>query len=55
MGDSLISSIGRSNIIIDGRIYQTELPIDKVAKAQGIIKPDLKFLKKIEVADYKLR
>jgi hypothetical protein len=51
MGDSLISSIGRSNIIIDGRIYQTELPIDKVAKAQGIIKPDLKFLKKIEVAD----
>ena len=55
MGDSLISSIGRSNIIIDGRIYQTELPIDKVAKAQGIIKPDLKFLKKIEVADQKLR
>jgi hypothetical protein len=33
MGDSLISSVGRNNIIIDGRIYQTELPIDKSAKA----------------------
>lgn len=55
MGDALISSVGRNNIIIDGRIYQAELPIDKEAKAQGIIKPDLKFLKKIEEADQKLR
>lgn len=55
MGDSLISPTGRGNIIIDGRIYQTELPIDKEAKAQGIIKPDLKFLRKIEQADQKLR
>ena len=56
MGDSLISSTGRNNIIIDGRIYQTELPIDQEAKrTTGIIKPDLKFLKKIEIADTKLR
>lgn len=55
MGDALISSVGRNNIIIDGRIYQAELPIDKEAKAQGIIKPDLKFLKKIEEADQKLK
>ena len=56
MGDSLISSTGRNNIIIDGRIYQTELPIDQEAKrTSGIIKPDLRFLKKIEAADAKLR
>ena len=55
MGDSLISSIGRNNLIVDGRIYQAELPIDKEAKNQGIIKPDLKFLKNIEIADEKLR
>ena len=55
MGDSLISSIGRNNLIVDGRIYQAELPIDKEAKAQDIIKPDLKFLKNIEIADEKLR
>ena len=55
MGDALISSVGRNNIIIDGRIYQAELPIDKEAKAQGIIKPDLKFLKKIEEVDQKLK
>ena len=56
MGDSLISSTGRNNIIIDGRIYQTELPIDQEAKrTTGIIKPDLRFLKKIEAADAKLK
>ena len=55
MGDTLISPVGRNNIIIDGRIYQAELPIDKAAKAQGIIKPDLKFLRRIEAADQKLR
>lgn len=55
MGDSQISSVGRQNIIIDSRIYQTELPIDKQAKANGIIKPDLKFLKNIETANAKLR
>jgi len=55
MGDSLISSTGRNNIIIDSRIYQTELPIDAEAKRNGIIKPDLRFLKRIEAADSKLR
>ena len=56
MGDSLISSTGRNNIIIDGRIYQTELPIDQEAKrTTGIIKPDLRFLKKIEAANAKLK
>ena len=56
MGDSLISSTGRNNIIIDGRIYQTELPIDQEAKrTTGVIKPDLRFLKNIEAADTKLK
>ena len=55
MGDSLISSTGRSNIIIDGRIYQAELPIDQESKRNGIIKPDLRFLKNIEAADAKLK
>ena len=55
MGDSLISSTGRSNIIIDSRIYQAELPIDQEAKRNGIIKPDLRFLKNIEKADAKLK
>ena len=56
MGDSLISSTGRNNIIIDGRIYQTELPIDQEAKrTSGIIKPDLRFLKNIEKADSIIR
>ena len=56
MGDALISSSGRQNIIIDGRIYQAELPIDQSAKNnEGIIKPDLKFLKNIEAADQELK
>ena len=56
MGDALISPTGRQNIIIDGRIYQTELPIDQSAKNnEGIIKPDLRFLKNIEAADQELR
>ena len=56
MGDALISSTGRQNIIIDGRIYQAELPIDQNAKNnEGIIKPDLRFLKNIEAADVELR
>lgn len=56
MGDALISSTGRQNIIIDGRIYQAELPIDQNAKNnEGIIKPDLRFIKNIEAADMELR
>lgn len=56
MGDALISSTGRQNIVIDGRIYQAELPIDQNAKNnEGIIKPDLRFLKNIEAADMELR
>ena len=55
MGDSLLSDNGKNNIIIGDRIYQTELPIDQQAKAQGIIKPDLNFLKRIEEADQKLQ
>ena len=55
MGGSLIAQQGRTNILINDRIYQTELPIDEQAAANGIIKPDLLFLKRVEEADKKLR
>lgn len=38
-----------NNVVADGgQIYQTELPIDMQAARQGVIKPDLKLIKKIE-------
>ena len=56
MGDVKISPNGQNNVLVsDGMIYSTELPIDKQAAAQGIIKPDLSFLKNIEKADQQLR
>lgn len=55
MGDALIASNGRNNIIIGERIYQTELPIDQQAASHGVIKPDLSFLKNIEKANEQLR
>lgn len=56
MGDVKISPNGQNNVLIsDGMIYSTELPIDKQAASQGIIKPDLSFLKNIEKADQQVR
>ena len=56
MGDTLITPVGRQNIIIDGRIYQAELPIDQNAKNnEGVIEPDLRFLKRIEAADMEIK
>ena len=38
-----------NNVVADGgQIYQTELPVDMQAARQGVIKPDLKLIKKIE-------
>ena len=56
MGGVRISPNGVNNVLLSGgNIYQTELPIDEQAAARGIIQPDLSFLKKIELADAKLR
>lgn len=55
MGDALIAPNGRNNIIIGGKIYQTELPIDQQAATHNIIKPDFSFLKNIEKANQQLR
>lgn len=56
MGDVKISPNGTNHVLVSGgKIYSTELPIDKQAAAAGIIKPDLKFLKQKEKADEELR
>lgn len=57
MGGVKISANGINNVLIDrGRIYSSELPIDKQALANtGVIKPDLNFLKNIEKADEEIK
>jgi hypothetical protein len=56
MGGVKISPEGINNVLVsEGRIHAAELPIDKNAAAQGIIKPDLNFLKNVEKADEQIR
>ena len=56
MGDAKISTNGISEILIDnGSITSAELPIDESAAKNGIIKPNLSFLKNIEKADEQVK
>lgn len=56
MGGVRISPNGVNNVLLTGgNIYQTELPIDEQALANGVIRPDLSFLKNKEKADEQVR
>ena len=56
MGGVKISTTGMNDVLITGgRIYSAELPIDLQAQRDGIIRPDLRFLSKIEAAEEDVR
>ena len=56
MGDAKLSTNGINEVLIDGgSITSAELPIDEQAARNGIIKPNLNFLKNIERADEQVR
>lgn len=49
MNGAMITPDAVNKIVLDGgRTYATDLPVDQQALSQGIIKPDLNLLKKIE-------
>ena len=55
MGGLMISTTGLDKILTtDGQAYKINMPIDKEAASKGIIKPDLRFLRKKEQADAEL-
>lgn len=55
MADEVIPSVNLNNVVVNGEaLFKMDLPIDREAYAKGIIKPDFKWLDKIEEAENKI-
>lgn len=48
IGNAKINDYATSDVIVTGRVNEAELPVDQAALAQGIVRPDLTLLKKIQ-------
>ena len=55
MDGAMLSPDSLNKVVVDGgRVYSTELPVDRQALAKGIVRPDFGLLNKIEQANSQL-
>ena len=56
MGDQTLDMASTQNIVVDGSsIYKAYLPFDQEAASRGIIKPNLDYLRKLEIVRNKIK
>ena len=56
MGDQTLDMASTQNIVVDGSsIYKAYLPFDQEAASRGIIKPNLDYLRKLEIVRSKIK